>query len=112
MHMQVPNQTPIETESNQNEIMIVENNSMVLLGSSNHNGSSTQLKSSGGNINPLKVSDSISANNSSMNAYQLNFGGAAAGASTSNTGGINQQIQQSQWQNASSTAGQNQGAGL
>lgn len=43
---------------------------MVLLGSGHVNGSS-QLKSSGG-TNPLKVSDSTSANNS-MNAYQLNI---------------------------------------
>lgn len=87
MQLQVPpSTTPSgannhETDSQQNEIMIVENSSMVLLGSSN-NARDQQLKSSCG-TNPLKVSDSASANNSSMNAYQLNFG-------TVNSAGFNQ----------------------
>ena len=65
-----------DTDSLQNEIMIVNNSSMVLLGSSNTNGKAANpLKTaSGATNNNMKVSDSISANNSSMNAYQLNFG--------------------------------------
>ena len=77
-----------ESDSQQNEIMIVENSSMVLLGSSHAHGSN-HLKSSTG-TNPLKVSDSVSANNSSMNAYQLNFG--AVNSSNGNaSGGASQQ---------------------
>ena len=57
---------------------------MVLLGSSNTNGKAANpLKTASGvTNNTIKVSDSISANNSSMNAYQLNFGTA----NTSNVG--------------------------
>ena len=76
-----------ETDSQQNEIMIVENSSMVLLGSSHANGSN-HLKSSAG-TNPLKASDSVSANNSSMNAYQLNFGAVNTRNGGNASGGAN-----------------------